>query len=412
MSDYDEAFSEPRTPTETPHSLAERYVIGALLQDSRVLRSVQEEVMPRDFGDARLADIYAGIIRMNAEGAPIDVLTVWEKLPSWDVRGVDLGELGRWSDSVSTPTSASYYAGIVREAGLVRSLADIGTQLLHPQEPGIALAKARADLLALQDRDMVGTGGVRWLRDVFDVPVEEDEYEWIIPGVLERKDRLMLSAGEGVGKSTLLRQISILSAGGIHPFRFTPMDPINVLVIDAENSERQWRREARRIVEEVTLRGQRNPLDHIALHCIPPMDIVNAKDLGKIHRWIDESQPNLIVLGPLYRMTNASLNDEEDTKQVINALDSIRERDVAMLIEVHAGHARGSNGERELRPRGSSALLGWPEFGLGLRRDKETGPGARPNFSLVKWRGDRDKRAWPSNLVHGHVWPWEPTVQV
>ncbi len=78
-----------------------------------------------------------------------------------------------------------------------------------------------------------------------------------------------------------------------------------------------------------------------------------------------------------------------------------------MLIEVHAGHARSTSGERELRPRGSSALLGWPEFGLGLRRDKDGFVNGRAHYSLVRWRGDRDARNWPQ-LVRGQQWPWEP----
>lgn len=216
----------------------------------------------------------------------------------------------------------------------------------------------------------------------------------------------MLSAGEGVGKSTFLRQIAILGAAGIHPFHFSPIDPLNVLVIDAENSERQWRRAARSLTERSQMFGSRDPRNHLALHCVPVMDITKPNDLGQIHRWIDESQPDLLLLGPLYRMTSGSLNKEEDAKPVLNALDSIRERDVAMLIEVHAGLERDSAGERGLRPRGSSTLLGWPEFGLGLRRDKKF-DGPVPTFSLIRWRGDRDRREWPTRLVHGNDWPWQ-----
>jgi replicative DNA helicase len=133
--------------------------------------------------------------------------------------------------------------------------------------------------------------------------------------------------------------------------------------------------------------------------------------LGRIHRWIDEAKPDLLVLGPLYRMTKGSLNNDDEVGPVLEALDSLRERDVAMLIEVHAGHARSTSGERELRPRGSSALLGWPEFGMGLRKGKGD-QGKRPHYELVRWRGDRDRREWPARLVRGFVWPWEPSAVV
>ena len=206
--------------------------------------------------------------------------------------------------------------------------------------------------------------------------------------------------------STFLRQMATMTAAGLHPFEGSDIPPLNVLVIDVENSERQWRRAVRGLADRAAQLGQRDPRNHLALHCVPPMDITNANDLGKVHRWIDESKPDLVLMGPLYRMTGGSLNKEEEAKPVLNALDSIRERDVAMLIEVHAGLDKDGTGERGLRPRGSSTLLGWPEFGLGIRRDKQI-EGRTPTFSLVRWRGDRDRRDFPRKLVWGQSWPWE-----
>jgi len=45
-----------------------------------------------------------------------------------------------------------------------------------------------------------------------------------------------------------------------------------------------------------------------------------------------------------------------------------------------------------MRPRGSSALLGWPEFGYGMV------PDGKEFAELVPWRGDRDERAWPDGV--------------
>jgi RecA-family ATPase len=40
----------------------------------------------------------------------------------------------------------------------------------------------------------------------------------VIPGLLERRDRLMLTGEEGLGKSYLLRQIAVMAAAGLDPF--------------------------------------------------------------------------------------------------------------------------------------------------------------------------------------------------
>ena len=88
--------------------------------------------------------------------------------------------------------------------------------------------------------------------------------------------------------------------------------------------------------------------------------------------------------------------------QVLAALDTLRDKGLAMIIEAHAGHSKDANQNRELRPRGSSALMGWPEFGFGLARD----PNMEGRVVLQRWRGDREERSWPDALDRGGAWPW------
>lgn len=420
MSDYVDDV-----PPEDPYAdgpakvdeqaFTEQSVLGAMMISSRACADVLRLLRSADFYVPKHGVIFDAVAKLHRTGAPTDVIAVVDDL----VKTGDLHQAGGadyvhgLTSIVPTAANASYYAGIIRDSSTARGLAEIGRRLqTSTGEPGVRLADAQTALQKLRDEVAAGSEDtrVRWLRDVLDVPAEDDAYDWVIPGVLERQDRLMLSAAEGVGKSTLMRQFAVLAAAGIHPFGFTPMPPIRVLIVDAENSERQWRRATRDLAERAVLHGQRDPRANIGLHCVNVMDITGATDLGRVHKWIDEAKPDLLVLGPLYRMANGSLNNDDDVQPVLRALDSLRERDVAMLIEVHAGHARSTSGERELRPRGSSALLGWPEFGLGLRRDKGDFNG-RSRYSLVRWRGDRDARSWP-RLVRGTQWPWEPTVQL
>lgn len=396
--------------------LAERYVIGALLTDVSVIREVQMECTPRDFGDARLGEVYAGICRMVAGGDRVDYLTVWDQLASWDVRGLDLSDLARWAGDVPTAANAAYYARMVREDSVRRQLRTIGGRLQEPStDPTRAVSEAIDALRHVRDHDSTGAGRVVSLRELLDVPEQDDAYDWVIPGLLERRDRLMLTGSEGGGKSTLLRQITILSAAGIHPFRYSPIDPIKVVVVDVENSERQWRRAVRRMTDESAMRGQRDPRDAVILHCPEKqIDITRPKDIGVVHRLLDEHDPDLVLIGPLYRLVPKSINNDDDATPVLAALEGLRDHGVAMLIEAHAGHASSAAGERDLRPRGSSALLGWPEFGLGLRPSKgEVGAGGLKPFQLVPWRGAREwGRGWPTKLTRGQIWPWEPTVSL
>jgi hypothetical protein len=88
---------------------------------------------------------------------------------------------------------------------------------------------------------------------------------------------------------------------------------------------------------------------------------------------------------------------------VLAALDTIRDRGCALMIEAHAGHAIGKGGIRDLRPRGSSSLLGWPEFGYGMRS-----MGSAGYADLVQWRGPREDRNWPDRLRRGDGFRWVP----
>lgn len=403
MSEYDEAFEEP---TVSAARVAEQYVIGALMADPSTIRAVQAIAMPADFEDLRLGSIYRGIIGMVVAGELVDYLSVSDHLTGWDVRGLTLSDLSGWVTGLPTAANATYYAKKVRERALARSLRKVGEGLVHSEEPAVALAAALTALTEIRDRDVSGEVPLRTLRDVLSVPEAEDVPDWVIPDVLERGDRMMLTGGEGAGKSTLLRQMAVMPAAGLHPFVQSRIEPISVLVIDAENSERQWRRAVRRMVNLSEMHGARDPRDHVAIEFLAKSDITNPVTLGDIHRRMDDVSPQLVLIGPLYRLAPGAIKDDDDATPVLNALDSLRERGVAMLIEAHAGHETGRNGVRNLRPRGSSALLGWPEFGMGLLEDKER-YGSVARYSLVRWRGDRDERSFPHKFVRGHAWPWE-----
>jgi hypothetical protein len=78
------------------------------------------------------------------------------------------------------------------------------------------------------------------LWDFLDGP--DPGYQWLMPGLLERGDRLMITGYEGWGKSVFTRQLALgsLPASTRSPARAP--SPCRVLFIDCENSEMQLRR--------------------------------------------------------------------------------------------------------------------------------------------------------------------------
>lgn len=258
------------------------------------------------------------------------------------------------------------------------------------------------------------------LRELLDMP--EEEHDWLVPGLWERTDRLILTGYEGTGKSMLLAQFATTTAGGVHPFHGTVIDRDGhrVLVIDCENSMRQIRRRYAQLV---------GTINHIReTHAMTPVDwkqqvrfvvrpdgidLANVEEFARIEQAIAATAPDLVIAGPLYRMHRTNINDEEAARQLVDALDRLRVKyRFTLICEAHVGHVGEQQGGRKLRPTGSSLFLRWPEFGFGIRGATGTEGQEHPNYvDLVAWRGARDERAWPEQLKHGgHNWlPWVPT---
>lgn len=232
----------------------------------------------------------------------------------------------------------------------------------------------------------------------------DEEYDWLVPQLLERGDRLILTGFEGLGKSMLVRQLAITIAAGIHPFTNQRIEPRKVLLIDCENTPRQSRRRFRGLSDAADRFRRRVPDGGLRLiHRPAGLDLTRDADAAWLKERVTAHQPDALFIGPFYRLHNANLNEELPARRVMTLLDEIREAaNCTLIIEAHAGHGEAGK-NRSVRPAGSSLLLRWPEFGYGLAPADEKGQ----LVDLKKWRGPRDEREWPEQLTWGQQWPWE-----
>lgn len=318
--------------------------------------------------------------------------------------------LPEMATNYAIPEEVDSYASIIRAHAIRRRTTNELTQAMQQaRNPNVNAEGFLAGLVTrftqLRDQGASQQIDALTLREL--LAKEDEPYDWLIPGLLERGDRFMLTGEEGMGKSVLLRQIAVCIAAGIHPFESRKIAPGKALIIDAENSERQIRRGMRQLAQQAAAMGQRDPRDHVMVEAMGRMDITSDLVLSRIHQTLDAQQPDVIVIGPMYRLTPRAIQTDDEAAVVLAALDTIKDRGIALLIEAHAGHSQGVAGKRNMRPRGSSALLGWPEFGYGLMFDRDI-PG---NYTLEKWRGDRDERRWPNSLERGRLLPWTASEQ-
>lgn len=336
----------------------------------------------------------------------------------YDLGGIDL-----------PPSGLAYYAERVTSLATIRRVHD--ATLMCKQK-----LLAGADL----DDDDIFRAAVTQMRETCDdalvtfkaQPTEppmsaqdllagSDEYDWLVPGLLERTDRTVITGLEGLGKSFLSAQIAATVAAGLHPFSAEPLPRrpggYRVLVVDCENSRRQLRRRFRKLlrqVDEACIAAGVEPADwSVALRFVirpEGVSLTDPRELARMEQAVTATGPDLLAIGPMYRLSKVDVRDEQAAKELTDVIDLLRVRhNLAVVAETHAGHGRDGSGARQLRPLGSSLFLRWPEFGYGLRPHISVAHEDHPSLVEVgAWRGARDERHWPRMLKHGGVLPWIP----
>lgn len=239
---------------------------------------------------------------------------------------------------------------------------------------------------------------------------------YVVSNLLKRRERMMVIGAEGEGKSLFIRQLAVATAAGIGVFSGANTDPMKVLLIDAENEHEDVIASYEHLVGlTVRLGRQVNP-DNLV--------ITEASQRGgtKINTpagraWLTERveahQPDLLCVGPLYKVVAGTLINDEVCLGVVDTLDSVR--DVcgsAIVVEHHPPLRQAGDQSREIRAFGSSVLVRWPNFSFGLEADAQE---TQPVYKWIPTRGSRVRgRPWPERLRHGNAlaneWPWMSEV--
>ena len=372
-----------------------------------------------DFTTHANRTIAAAIRDMHRRGDDIDSATVAEALESRGELSQCGGRIGLYEmcSALPTATNAEFYAHRVRQATRLRMMQATTERMRESltTEQAIGgideLVRWRTESEAkipgpLEADDLEGDTVDALLRRRFPPDV------WLLPGRLLRGDRLVITGGEGAGKAWMMRQIVACAAAGMDPFTGESFgDGYRVLVLDAENGAKEMQESFARLDSVLPDNGWRSRV--FAFDREAGMDLTRA-DLGWLHRKAAAISPDLIAIGPVYKiMFGRDPRDERDTLALLTALDDVRVRHrAAMILEHHAPHGNGVS-ERSTRPAGSSYWMRWATIGLGLKAhdmrdmgfDKPWGePGwkNRPEYlDVERWRFMRGSKRWPHMLRKG-----------
>lgn len=383
-----------------PHDLeAEAAVLGACMVNRAWRDQTLATITAEDFYAPEHSQVFQAVMDLHASGEPADhsAVTFRTSLPKEKLVRLQ----------ASAPLSLAAPLSVVADRAARRRLIGLGSAVVEraadlTADVGITVGALQRETETVR----LPVDQFTPARDASDLIAEpDDEYDWIVPRLLEAGDRIIWTAGEGVGKSEMQLQLAVMLAAGIHPFARYDIRRLRVLIVDLENSERQLRRRVRRLVEKAGDR-YRGGLK-ITEPRMAGIDLRDLRDFRWLDRHCEQVRPELLVIGPLYKAFRVrggeKKTDETAAEEAAFALDKLRQRyGCAVSIEAHSPH--GDHGDRDgLRPYGASLWMRWPEFGFGLKPV----PGEK-EVDVKQWRGMRDRdRDWPTKLYVGNHWSWE-----
>lgn len=311
----------------------------------------------------------------------------------------------------ASPLNAPRYAEVIKDQAerrrLLNVIESIRVQLDDDHIPAL-------DTVAKLEQQISGnTASEQVIEDAMTLDEFCDQpfgdVDWVVPDLLARDDRLVITGVEGFGKSILMRQIAVAVACGMHPFSLHAIPARRVLVVDCENPKRIMAEKFADIRRIATTRGL-TAGDRLWIKRFPGgLDLGDPTDRLNLHRLCQTFRPDVLVIGPVYKLyVGGAMQREEDlARTVTKVLDELRAVfGFALILEHHSPHGQGFGG-RSVRPIGSSLWLRWPEFGWGIT--PADGTEIPDRIADVRhWRGSRDERAWPTRLAAGrpHELPW------
>lgn len=399
-------------PDLTRADEAEAAVIRSVFRRADSIDLAARHITGDDFHDVDFGRLFTAAVKLRTQGIPDSGIDLSAALAtSKDIKHHSVQQLQHFIGAGFAEANVEWHARNVARAARRRAVAKAAVELRDLAWTGESddiVTTATEVLAGLTKQAATRTVPGAYWEDIADKP--QPETHWVVPGFIAHGDRLVVTGSEGRGKTSWLRQAAMMTAAGVNFVTGRPMEPKRCLFVDAENTEQQWVENngpLHRILKDEGL----STAQRMAIRWPGRLNLFDPRDLAIVTEAVHEEQPDLMVIGPLYRLSPKGINTDDDAAPLIAILDSFRDRGIALMLETHMGHGKTAGGDRDVRPRGSSALLGWPEMGYGLAPTPLSTEWAGDDKTIsewIPWRGDRTPRPWPRYWTRDGKWPFTP----
>src|SRR5699024_3006039 len=179
----------------------EQLTIASCLRNPDVIPLVRSKVDPQDFTHPRDEYVFAAILELHKSRAPVEPFTVTDVAIQKGAMGLKRADLIAWMGQVSSGHSATYYAEEVRQAATTRRLKALTPRFQKENNDAQAQASdaMQRRMHGLEEiRDSTISSGLlaKALAEILATPGSPED--WIMPNVLEKGDRLIVTGQEGM----------------------------------------------------------------------------------------------------------------------------------------------------------------------------------------------------------------------
>ena len=357
---------------------AEKGLLGSILLAPDRIMTEQAWLRPSHFYHPSHAEIFEEISAMREARKPVDFISLTQWLE-------DRGELEKVGGAVyvtelftyvPTASNASYYAELVKQKSIARSVIDFGRQLIadaiDPDKQEDLLARVKSALADISE--LPRSQGSRELppmvslRDLCENPPPTPPQ--IIEGILHQGSKMALGGGSKSFKTWTLFEMAICIAAGREWLGF-PTTKGRVLYVNFELPAFAMEKRGREICqamrievpENITVWNLRGYASDAAV--ILPMISREAKAGGFV----------LIILDPLYKLLgNREENTSRDMANLMNEVERLAvETDAAVGFGSHFAKGNASQKESMDRISGSGVFARDPDSIVTMTQHEEPG---------------------------------------
>jgi replicative DNA helicase len=258
-----------------PHDLdAEASVLGGILLRNQAIRAL--DLSARHFYDPRHQAVWSAMAELDADGRPIDEVTVEAQLRATSALQLvgGLAYIAQLALRVPTAENVEHYADIVRELADKRRLMLVASEIAtRGYDSSVTADDMRSTLRRRLEQEPAGGGDpLRRAVDVVDdlraeaalpyVPTGLSCLDEQLGGGLRARTMTLLIAGTGRGKTSLAAQIGACHAETAPSLYYSAeLTPAQLVArIIAQRTSRSWREVLAGGLSEAAMRGVLEPL--------------------------------------------------------------------------------------------------------------------------------------------------------